>query len=365
MKKALAVVLIGGLILSGCSTFKNTAHYLGLGEPDAPRYAVTHQQLVDFVSGIRPVRGNPDAHYRLAGYYLERGLYREALDEYQKVTAIDPAYIKAYNGMGIVYDALKDYGRAAQAYEMALSINPSLVYVYNNLGYSRILAGDYDAAIAVLEKAAVLEGATSRIHNNLGKAYALKRQFDRALTEFEQAGDKVRAHFNVAQLYFQAGMISEARNHYTDALRLDPGYVGAQKGMVACNLMVSPHMEAQSAKSQQAKVHSEKTAADLKDARVEISNGNGIRHMAKNAGKYLRGKGFNVVRLTNAKNFNNDNAGVYYQEDYKAAALLLAKKIPGVHRVKRMTTSNRSDIHIKVLLGKDIVSYKKIFENRS
>jgi len=203
----------------------------------------------------------------------------------------------------------------------------------------------------------------------------LKHQFDRALVEFEQAGGKVRAHFNVAQLYFQEGMVGEARDHYHNALGLNPSHEGSQKGLEICSSLTPIREEAQqvaqaapasaTAPGRHATVGKEKTTTDVKDARLEISNGNGVRKMAQNMGRYLGNKGFQVVRLTNAEHFSHANAGIYYREDYLDAALLVAKEIPGVQRLRPMPESNRPDIHIKVLLGKDIVSHKRVFEDRS
>jgi hypothetical protein len=102
-------------------------------------------------------------------------------------------------------------------------------------------------------------------------------------------------------------------------------------------------------------------AIDTKEARIEISNGNGVRHMAKNVGRYLEKKGFSVVRLTNADHFKHGRAGIYYQEEYLDIALLVAEEIPGVQKLSPMSNRERPDIHVKVLVGKDLVPHKKLF----
>jgi tetratricopeptide (TPR) repeat protein len=221
MKKAtiffLAAVSIL-MVLAGCATVKKTLDYFGFGGSAEQRYAITNRQVSEFASRIRPARGNPDSHYLLACYYQERGRYGEALEEFKKVVAIDPEHANAYNGMGIAYDRLMDHSRAVEAYQLALKLNPSLDYVFNNLGYSYLLQGNYESAIHSFENAVALNGGNRRMHNNLGMALGLNQQFDRALEEFELAGDKARAHYNLAQIYFQHGMIDEARSSFCDAL---------------------------------------------------------------------------------------------------------------------------------------------------
>ena len=83
---------------------------------------------------MRSRLGNPDSHYLLACYYQERGRQKEAIEELAKVLSIDPGYVKAYNGMGVSYDLLRDFRKAIESYEKALQLNADLDYVQNNLG---------------------------------------------------------------------------------------------------------------------------------------------------------------------------------------------------------------------------------------
>jgi len=93
---------------------------------------------------------------------------------------------------------------------------------------------------------------------------------------------------------------------------------------------------------------------------IEISNGNGVRHMAKNVRTYLNLKGFNADRLSNADHFNYPKTKIYYQEGYQQDALRLAKEIPG--RQKTADVIERNQMmrrEIKVLIGKDLVPFQE------
>jgi hypothetical protein len=91
---------------------------------------------------------------------------------------------------------------------------------------------------------------------------------------------------------------------------------------------------------------------------IEISNGNGVRHMAKNMGIYLNPKGFKTNRLTNADNFNYPETKIYYQSGYEQEALRLAKEIPGRQEIPDLIEHNRlMRRSIKVLIGKDLVPF--------
>ena len=91
---------------------------------------------------------------------------------------------------------------------------------------------------------------------------------------------------------------------------------------------------------------------------IEISNGNGVRHMAKNVGTYLNPKGFSANRLTNADHFNYPETRIYYRKGYQQDALRLAKEIPGRQKAASVIEQNQMMKRaIKVLIGKDIVSF--------
>ncbi len=346
--------------LAGCATVENTLTYFGFGKPDA-RYRISNEDVVDFVSRVKPVEGNPDSHYLLATYYLERGLYKEALAEFRKVIAISPDYVKAYNGMGISYDHLEDHGRAVEAFQTALKLDPRSTFIYNNLGYSYMLQGNLDAAISAFEAVIAFRGGNNRIHNNLGMAYALKGEYDRALEQFELAGGKVQAYYNLAQIYFQKGMINEARNGYREALSRESSLGRAQVGLENCDILALAEEKVQNTRMTASSAEPWECATDLKKARIEISNGNGVRNMARRVGNYLGKKGFGIVRLTNADHFNYRRAGVYCQEGYLDVARQVAAEIPGVEIVRPIDPSERSDIHVKVLVGKDLIPHKRLF----
>jgi Flp pilus assembly protein TadD len=91
---------------------------------------------------------------------------------------------------------------------------------------------------------------------------------------------------------------------------------------------------------------------------IEISNGNGVRHMARNVGVYLTPKGFNANLLTNANHFNYAETKIFYRDGYEQDALRLAKEIPGRQKIPNLIEQNQMMRQaIKVLIGKDLVPF--------
>jgi Tfp pilus assembly protein PilF len=221
-KKIFAICLIFlfgfSTFYAGCSSLRGTSGNMGQSQKGISGAA----GIAEFFAGIRSAKGNPESHYLLACYYQDRGKNREAIEEFKKVLAIDPEYVKAINGLGVSFDLLGEYVLANEFYKLALAKNPNLDYVKNNWGYSLILQKKVEDAIPALKEAVALNVQESLFHNNLGLAYARSGQFDLALKEFSSGGDEAKAHFNIAEVYFEKGLYKEAQSHYAEALKRDP-----------------------------------------------------------------------------------------------------------------------------------------------
>jgi tetratricopeptide (TPR) repeat protein len=366
------------------------------------------KNMVQFFSQVRPSQGNPDSHYLLGCYYQERGRHREAIEEFQKVLLIDPNYVKAYNGMGVSYDLSRDSSKATEVYQKALKINPKLDYVLNNLGYCYLLQGHNDEAISAFEKAIVLNHREARYHNNLGLAFAQRDQLELAFSEFVKAGDESEAHYNIARLYYEKGRYHEAREHYAKALGLNPQSTMARTGaevvnalarifqpssqdagsealvepesptidferiQTYCRAQIAAHIlrtanleREETLLSSQQGERRKLTSTTIKETGIEISNGNGVNRMARRVGNYLKERGLSVVRLTNANHFRHRETKIFYREGYDEAAEHIGEQMPlfpGTE-VKKL---DRAYVKVKVLIGKDLVPYNKMFkEGRS
>jgi len=230
LQKVIALSLTGifpFVFLISCSTKVNFLSRGGFSEPTETKSS-NKGSISQFVSKVRPYRGNPDSHTLLACYYQARDEHKKAIEEFEKVLLIEPNHVQAHNGMGISYDHLKDYSRAAESYQRALRLSPETGYILNNLGYSYLLQGRLDEAISALQKAVTMNGRDGRFHNNLGLAYAVKGHLDLAMFEFQAAGDEAKAHYNIAQFYHKRGLYRIAQIHYSQALALDPSFIHAR-----------------------------------------------------------------------------------------------------------------------------------------
>ncbi|MCX5835352.1 MAG: LytR C-terminal domain-containing protein, partial [Deltaproteobacteria bacterium] len=225
-------------------------------------------------------------------------------------------------------------------------------------------------------KAVQLNGKNSRMRNNLGMAYAMKGEFHLAMREFEQAGDRLAAHYLMARLHYDRGLFERAKVEYAEALNLNPDFAGVRRGLEASEAMAKITQAAgartvgdEAGKTVIAEGNQEmKTpeALSLQGAGIEVSNGSGVNHMAREIGDYLKDRGFNVVRLTNADHFNYADGSIFCRKGYCDRAYELAMWLPGVQDVRETDRLDRERVKIKILIGKNQSRYRSLLvANRS
>jgi Flp pilus assembly protein TadD len=463
------------LSLTGCSRMKNIVSWIPFLDSKEDIAKLDDEELAQFMSTLRPHRGDIASIYGLARYLQEKGKYYLAEAEFRKVIRLDPTHLGAYNGLGMCYDKLGEFPLAEQAYRTALALDPTLDYVHNNLGYSYLLQGDLDMAVEAFEKAVDLNPVNKRYHNNLGMAYVKHGQFDLAFDEFRVAGGEAKAHYNIAHFYYQNGFYEEARIHFTKASTIDPCDADSRKGLAAAESLAkidrlegsrisspstsltleevdekhskknratqpSPTLEAfrgriEAKESQQlgsrivqpivgnksnpspavAAWVSENQGLDYNEAHqnkklatatphmmrsteptglyhiankaafrpvsdfqldgeklyaldaieVEISNGNGIRHMARRIGHFLSERGLREPHLTNARHFDHSETIIYYRFGYLQEAYRVAREIPGYQNMEKAAWFSRPETKVKVLIGKDLIPFDPMFAERS
>ena len=77
-------------------------------------------------------RNRAKIHTELGAMYFQGGSMSVALDELGIALAADSSYFQAYSIRGLVYGALKEYGKAESDFQRALSLAPNDPEVNNN-----------------------------------------------------------------------------------------------------------------------------------------------------------------------------------------------------------------------------------------
>jgi Tfp pilus assembly protein PilF len=94
------------------------------------------------------------------------------------------------------------------------------------------------------------------------------------------------------------------------------------------------------------------TAATRHAARIEVSNGNGVRLMATRVARGLTGHGMQVTRITNASSFDLRQTRLYVREGHLEQAIVLARML-GVQPEVRRGDDLPAHLDLRIVLGRD------------
>jgi len=99
-----------------------------------------HFYRKDFDSAIEEYRAaldawseSPDAHYNLAGAYVEKGWYEEAANEYAETLGLNPNHVYSLYNLGCVHFRQGSYQEAAAQWEQVVKMRPRYLDALYNL----------------------------------------------------------------------------------------------------------------------------------------------------------------------------------------------------------------------------------------
>ncbi len=164
--------------------------------------------------------------------WLRRGQHSKAEPVLNEVINLDPALWRAWNGLGRVRDASKDYVAARYAYRQAIDIDPRNAVLHNNLGFSLLASGDPAYAETSLRRALELDPEMGVAAANLRLALALQGRYVPALAG-AHASERARIMNNVGYAALLRGDHDKARSLFLSAMEVDPGFFKEAKRNLA------------------------------------------------------------------------------------------------------------------------------------
>jgi len=205
--------------------------------------------------------------YKRGWLLLNRGLNNEALKTFEEMRKQEPESALAYEGLGRVYLAWKDYEKAGQNLEKALQLKPdfwqchalfALLYdrqgryndaiaayekaialksdsflLQNNIGMAYYMKGNYEKSVEAYRKALKINEKAPATYNNLGMALGKLERYSDALNAFRRAGDDASAYNNLGMVYMGQGKYSGALAAFEKAIELKPTfYVKAHENSI-------------------------------------------------------------------------------------------------------------------------------------
>lgn len=153
--------------------------------------------------------------YNLSVELSKHGKTREAISELKRAIAIYPAYVQAYNDLGVGYIKLDLIDYAIRALETSISLDPKAFNPRLNLGIANVRRQDFLRAEPLLRTAVAIDASAPLAHLYLGITLWKTERVDEAEDEFARAlslggSDIAIAHYYLGQLYAGKDRIAEA-----------------------------------------------------------------------------------------------------------------------------------------------------------
>lgn len=330
--------------------------------------------------------------YDLLGYFSKAVVF------YKKALSLNPNLDYVQNNLGYSYLRQGNFDAAIEAFQKAIDLDNQNKRFHNNLGLAYAKKGQFDLALTEFK----LAGDEYRAHFNIAKIYYKKGFYNEAKIHFRKTLE-INPSYSIAENWLELAEAKaeirhtsaeketsielsgsdnsiesepERQNYSFEQVDSNPPItiksVNAENEIRKLDGEKKAELELADSSSQQSVVSVEMPAIEVQQKKevnqqdflsggnIEVSNGNGVNNMARRTGDELIEKGFSVVRLTNADNFDHTKTIIYYQEGYLQTAYRVAQQIPKNQNMKKVTGFDRPDINIKIIIGKDIVPHNKM-----
>lgn len=352
--KTLILAVSGALLTgAGCSTY------------EAPRTALE----VSPASAVRHSGNRNDALYAVGRYYQGQIRYDKAIDAYRTLIDENPAHAEAHNALAVIYSLQGQHDLAVIGFKAALAAAPGAAHIHNNLGYEYLRQGRFEEAGAALQEAMRLDPASSRAADNLREVRTRLAAEGRS----ESYPPATQAHSGpvAAPVSPQPSVAASLEKSVSLAAvaetpALAPPVETAARSDAASGMRlanVAPQVYELQLPQHPAATPSPRPLAEpgKKAGRVEVANGNGVDGLARRAGALLLRAGYDHPRVTNQKPYQQRLTEIQFRPGFESQAEQLSRMFSGTKGLTR-STALRSDIAVRVVLGKDLRSTAQMAE---
>lgn len=371
LKTLCALLALG--VTAGCAT-----------QTEPPTWDV--RPVLDVRHGMTQAR----AYYQLGRYYQGQRRVAEAQKAYEQAVAADAGHAEALNALAALYAEQGDLARALETFRRIEALAPDQAYLHNNLGYTLLLQGRPADAIAEFRRALSLDPSYERAWINLERAAqaggdtALAEQAKERRLVFASWARRVPADADPApSLTASPGLSSPAGDRsepvaiaraVPDTAHLEvrplPPQAAIRTAPRAVQSVEAPAMVPVTLRSYGGPggatlepvrtltlelAASPTPAPAPTDFRLEVSNGNGVRHFATRFSAMLRKAGQPVARITNHRSFDARATVIEYRSGYAAAADALNAHFRLGASLQELG-ADRLGTDVRVILGKDLAT---------
>ena len=141
----------------------------------------------------------PEVHYLEGRQLLSRGDVQEAARQFLLARSLNPLYVPAYEGMGLVELERGDLKKAGQYFEEGRHKDDTYAPLYIGLGRVLSAQGDDQGAIGYFQRAIELDAHNADAFYYMGKTYVNLGQYSQAEESFKKALDRNPSHSKASE----------------------------------------------------------------------------------------------------------------------------------------------------------------------
>jgi tetratricopeptide (TPR) repeat protein len=173
------------------------------------------QAIVHFENALRKNSGSDEIKFDLADAYFRKGMYSQALQTVQTISAAGQQDDTCLSLLGDIYAHLGDNQKSAEIFQDAIGRNPDNDQYYLSLMLVQLRSGDIQSAEQTLKKGRDRIPVSGKIQWGLGLLSALKGDTPQAAEQLERAVELLPewsgSYSTLGVFYYQTGQIDKAR----------------------------------------------------------------------------------------------------------------------------------------------------------
>lgn len=187
---------------------------------------------------LQPNLVEAEFNFEFGNSLARRGLWEEAVKNYQRAIALKPNWAEVYSNLGSVRSQQGQEAEAIQYYQKAIELNPDLPQPHLYLGHIFYNQGGVEQAIYHYQQSIKLKPDYTDSYANLANLYAKIGKIEAAIQNFEQAlaiqPDWAEIHCRLAHIR-KHDQPAEAIINLEKAIELKPNFPEAYQQL--CDLL--------------------------------------------------------------------------------------------------------------------------------
>ncbi|MBI5216558.1 MAG: tetratricopeptide repeat protein [Ignavibacteriae bacterium] len=188
-----------------------------------------------FSHALSVTSNNYIAHDCLGTELADSGKHTEAARHLREAVRIMPTYTYSKSKLGAILLSQGNIDEAISYFLLCLRDMPDNVSTNNNLGVAFAAKGQLEKAATYWNRAIEIDPENADAHSNLARLYSIQGKTEKAIQAFETVlrldANHVQAHYNYGNLLATTGKTQDAKFHYSEALRITPGFQDARTAL--------------------------------------------------------------------------------------------------------------------------------------